>query len=86
MVVPQGKDLGDGTGRTGCADYYEELLDLVELEQTITNEDGTPVNPEIIGHTTGDPYVVGGGEEDLGETIGPNDMPGRRTWTDVTDD
>jgi hypothetical protein len=82
----QGQDLGDGTGRTGCADYYEELMDLIELEQTITNEDGTAINPEIIGHTTGDPYVVGGGEEALGETIGPNDMPGRRTWTDVTDD
>jgi hypothetical protein len=82
----EGKDIGDGTGRTGCKTYYEDLLDLAELEQTISDEDGNLVNQEIIGHTTGDPFIVGGNGEDIGPTLGPNYFLGRRTWTDVTDE
>jgi hypothetical protein len=81
-----GNDIGDGTGRTGCKNYYKDLLELAELEQTITDEDGNPINPEIIGHTTGDPFIVGGNGEDIGPTLGPNYLLGRRTWTDVTDE
>jgi hypothetical protein len=75
-----------GGGGDGCATFYSALLALVELEQTITDEDGVPPDNDILGPTGGDPYFVEGDAENIGVSLGPNYQLGRRTWTDVTDD
>jgi hypothetical protein len=82
----EGKDLEDGTGRTGCKDSYDDILDLMELEQTIYNPDASDLESDLIGQTLGDPFIVGGDGEHIGPSPSSNYNLGRRTWTDITDE
>jgi outer membrane protein assembly factor BamB len=76
------RDVDEADG--GCAQYYQDLLALVELSESIWTDPRLP--PTGLGGGGEIPVIVAGDAEGQGVTGGPNFRAGRRTWVDLIAD
>jgi hypothetical protein len=70
----------------GCKETYADLLELQELETTITDVNGNVDSTTGLESDGETPVVMEGAAAPAGLTVGPNFQVGRRTWTDITAD